>query len=425
VSRAPTIRGNVANMSLSLTSKTSVFLAAQLVTSATNFVVSLALARALSPRSFGQVAVVLTVIFFFVSFQRSVFGDTLLLFAQSREGLVSMALAVCLWLAGTVSLLIGFAWLAFPHRVAGYLVGAAGVLLLQDGLRYLAVAVHRSSLVLTSDLSWFAAGLAALSLSLAGQDIQIVMSVWLAGGLVAIVVLAPLVITLADGVKPSKVVDFYRSTQDLTSWLAVQYLLTAGAIQFGLVGMAAFIGAADFGGYRAVQLLVAPVLALALASVSPMMSWSARRGTEFWTSRRLNSTSAGLAALAVLPCLPILVLSHWLLVTFLGRAYGGYAGLSIPAVLGVIAVAGAIPSSIVLRQFGAGKRILWAAAIGSLPGVALTLIASWRFGVYMAAWAFVAQYVAVCIASLVLAGRTLKEHIPAPRDALGPPHGSF
>jgi O-antigen/teichoic acid export membrane protein len=425
VSRAPTIRGNVANMSLSLTSKTSVFLAAQLVTSATNFVVSLALARALSPRSFGQVAVVLTVIFFFVSFQRSVFGDTLLLFAQSREGLVSMALAVCLWLAGTVSLLIGFAWLAFPHRVAGYLVGAAGVLLLQDGLRYLAVAVHRSSLVLTSDLSWFAAGLAALSLSLAGQDIQIVISVWLAGGLVAIVVLAPLVITLADGVKPSKVVDFYRSTQDLTSWLAVQYLLTAGAIQLGLVGMAAFIGAADFGGYRAVQLLVAPVLALALASVSPMMSWSARRGTEFWTSRRLNSTSAGLAVLAVVPCLPILVLSHWLLVTFLGRAYGGYAGLSIPAVLGVIAVAGAIPSSIVLRQFGAGKRVLWAAAIGSLPGVALTLIAAWRFGVYAAAWAFVAQYVAVCIASIVLADRTLKEHIPAPRDALGPPHDSF
>ena len=396
-------------MTIGLRTNTSVFFVAQLVTSATNFVITLAMSRALVPAEFGKVAVGLTLGFFLVSFQRTVVGDTLLIFARQREGLVGQALATCGALGLTLGIVAVIFAVAAPNWVPWFIATALPLLLIQDGFRYIAVAVGRSRTVLASDTTWFLAALVALGLSLRGRDIGIVAGVWLFGGLLAIGVLlvgARRRPGEACFVSPTR---FFRSTADVSGWMTVQYLVGNGAVQLAMVSMAIFTGTAAYGGYRAVQLLVAPVMTVVLASISPLMSWVGGRSNFRWTFRLLVGFCTSFVVLAALPGLVLVRSGPWLLVTIPGPAYAPYVDLILPSVLAVVVVAAAVPPAAVLRGHGQGRRLLVSGLLGTIPGAIAISFAAWRWGILAATWAFVAMYVATFLAGLQLATMTIRE----------------
>ena len=396
-------------MAQSLTLRTSYFFAAQLVTSATNFVITLALSRALVPAQFGQVALVLTGVFFVLSFQRTVVGDSVLVYGPEQPKLIGAAGAVIVWITGATTLVLLLIRAIVPDRVPWFLVVVALLLLLQDGLRYVAVALHHARVVLVSDSLWLAAALVAVAMSVTGGAIDVVAAVWLAGGVVAAIVLVPTVSGARARLGPSHVRGFFRETRELSGWMALQYLVSTGAAQLALVGIAAFVGDADFGGLRAVQLLIAPVLALVLASASPTMAWLANRGGAAWTVRHLLAMSGAFALASAVPCVLLVVLAEWLLRTFPGPAYVPYTPLVLPMTITVVAVAASVPIGSVLRATGKGRRVLVVGLVGTVPGVVLSLVAAARSGILAATWVFVLQYLLIWGASLVAAVNTIRE----------------
>lgn len=396
-------------MSMGLRTNTSYFFVAQLVTSATNFVITLTMSRALVPAEFGRVAIGLTIGFFLVSFQRTVVGDTLLIFARRRDGLVGQARATCgaLGLAlGAVTAVFG---VAAPGWVPWFVAAAIPVLLIQDGFRYVAMAVGRSRSVLVSDTIWLLAAMVALGLSLEGRDIGVVAAAWLLGGLVAIGVLLPSVRPRTGEAWFVSPVLFFRSTADVSGWMTVQYVVGSGAVQVALVCMAVFTGTAAYGGYRAVQLLVAPVMTVVLASISPLMSWVGGRPDFRWSFRLLVVFCMSFAALATVPGLVVVRWGSWLIVTLPGPAYAPYADLILPSALAVVVVAAAVPPAAVLRAGGQGRRLLVSGLVGTVPGALAISFAAWEWGILAATWAFVGMYVATFLAGLGLARLTIRE----------------
>jgi O-antigen/teichoic acid export membrane protein len=288
-------------------------------------------------------------------------------------------------------------------------VGITALLLLQDGLRYVAVALHHARIVLASDSVWLAAAIVAMAASLGHRSLNVVLGVWLLGGLVAISLLVPTGRKAAAPLGWGSVTGFFGTTRELSGWLALQYMVSNGAVQLAMIGLAVTVGNSDYGGLRSVQLLIAPVLALIFASTSPLMVWMANRSGERWTRSRLIAASAAFAGVSAVPCVVLVVAGRWLLETFPGPAYLPYEDLVLPLALSVVAVAAAVPLGAFLRQSAEGRRVFVAGLVGTVPGAVLSVVAASRYGVQAAAWVFVLLYAVVWGACLVVAMRTLSE----------------
>jgi O-antigen/teichoic acid export membrane protein len=164
---------------LDRTRKGLVTIADQVVSSASNILILMAIARLTSPSDFGLIALELTVVYTALAITRQALGTPLML--TSADGVVRVefaaerSLSVCLLFGAALSggiLACGFIWgrpdLAAPVALA------APFVLSQDLYRFAAMCLHRSSFALLWDAVWAVISFVILAGTWAGVE-------WLTG----------------------------------------------------------------------------------------------------------------------------------------------------------------------------------------------------------------------------------------------------
>lgn len=129
----------------------------QALSSLTNFLLSFGLLWVTDPETFGSFAALLLVVGFTTEFARSSIGEALLLYSEGRlvtlRGIIA-GVAPLLAVALALMLLIGWTTVLTWLLVVTFALSLVAVLV-QEVVRYSAIAVQRSDVALRMSLSWF------------------------------------------------------------------------------------------------------------------------------------------------------------------------------------------------------------------------------------------------------------------------------
>lgn len=373
------------------------FAGAQGLSSLINFLLSFVLARETTIEQFGLVALVLSIVTLIVASQRAIVGDTAIVFTRTNPHVLTQAISV----VRIASLLTGLVCVAlsFVFSTAfGPALGLVGFLfVLSDGYRYMLVSAGRPRAVLVSNVVWFVGAALAGALSLIA-DLGPVPSIllWVAAGCVAVVILE---IQIAEAWRGwSGVGRFFAATKKLSGWMALQYLLTNGIIQGTLIALAAVVGAASYGGYRAIQLVISPLLITVTAASSPLLSWVAARYPSAVPRRVAFLASSIFGGLAGLAGAIILIFGDFAIWAIPGAKYLGFDFLLLPAVLAVVFAAANVPISAALQVAHRGREMFFYSSVAAVISCPIIIWAGVSAGVGGAAWALALMYALISAA---------------------------
>lgn len=411
----------------------------QAVSSLSNFILSLFVARALGAERFGAFTLAYITYGVILNASRGVSTDPLLVrysgpatsaWRRAVASATATAAAVGL-VTGLVCVLVG---LLLPHEVRGAFV-ALGVglpgLMLQDSWRFAFFSVGRGVQALINDVVWTLLLLVAI----------IVLMITGRAGVVSC--------TLAFGVTASMAaaIGFVQSRirpdfGQVRSWmvehraLGARYLVEnvsiSGARQIRAFALGAFVGLADVGDVRLAEILMGPFLVVLMGISQVAVPEASAVLTR--NAARLRLFSFGLGAVQAAACALWGLLILLLLPTGLGDLVLGPiwrpAAHLLPAVaIGMSAACFSTGASAGLRAMGAASR-----------SMAAQLTASILYVIFGVGGAFVGGAMGTCwgvaIASALGAAvwwaqlwRTLSEHLetaaaPAPRPVAAAPLGS-
>ena len=234
----------------------------QLLASASNFGFLAVAANALSPREFGVLTLTYTVVVFANQLLEAAIAEPLLVRATS--GLTKDAPSAVATITLVIGSALGVGWVALAwsssHGSAA-LVGAAFCvpwLLVQNALRYAAVAADRAALAFVSDLSWLAlqAPLALWVLLHPGVSRDAVVFGWAAPGAVSCL---PLGLGRRCRISIRAAHEFARSAGDLSRAYVAESLVFALNIH-GIYFVVGFVSdVSQAGALRAAQSLFGPL----------------------------------------------------------------------------------------------------------------------------------------------------------------------
>ncbi|MDR7112927.1 O-antigen/teichoic acid export membrane protein [Microbacterium trichothecenolyticum] len=225
----------------------------QVLSSASNFVLSIALARSLSLAEFGQVSLALATATLMIAFSRTTIGQVLILHpGGTRE---SAYLASQFYFAGASVLAIA-AVAAVTGGSAGFTISialGAGVALVVDGLRYVTISRGDWANAVVADAVWLCVtGVAVLAALLSRTtSASLIVACWGAGAAASALVLA--ILLHRNGTLPTP--SSRGSVRWLSSSRSVVLPLVGESSLILLSGYAVNIAAAALGGYSALGLL--------------------------------------------------------------------------------------------------------------------------------------------------------------------------
>ncbi|TFC82992.1 hypothetical protein E3T23_03440 [Cryobacterium cheniae] len=384
----------------------------QAVFSLSNFLLNLVLLRGLSPAEFGSASLALTFVYFVVAFQRSLVGDMMIVFASRSVSVAVSGVMVVAGVAAFASVGMTVAWALMPASIPIYLPLMAGLIVLQDGLRYAVASSGTAADLLRGDAVWIASSLAAAWLAVTGvQDTGTTILVWSVGASVTALLLLVQVRRASNGV--DRRVGFFRFTGSLGLWNSGQFLVSNGTIQAALTATAIAVGSQDFAGYRAMQILLGPLLTAVLAFASPLLLWISKQGTDDWTAKHAVIGGGVLAVLMGAAGLVVLAASHSLILLVSGREYIQYSPLLLPGLVALVFVAANVPIASTFTSLGKGRVFFVTSVAVTVPASLVVVFSAYAVGIECAAWATAAQYgliAGVCAYVLV------RIHPSRPRD---------
>lgn len=246
----------------------------QVLSSVSNVLVVVVVARSAAPQGFGAFALAYAVLLTVVSVNRVWLGNRISLCtgdAQARETtarLVGGHLATAPVLAGGV--LVGCVVLGAELPVSVAIAVATPVVCMQDLVRFGAVSGGRTTAAVTSDAVWTAVLVVAL-LVLPPTGPEVAVAVWAAGALAALVAGA-LVLRIRPAVSDG--LRELRRRDALGGSMVYGRLVTAGASLTVVAAVGALIGAEAVGALRAASTLMGPlngVFALVALVVTPVV----------------------------------------------------------------------------------------------------------------------------------------------------------
>ncbi|MEW1806501.1 hypothetical protein [Pseudarthrobacter sp. NPDC080039] len=388
-------------------SGSALFSVSQGFSSISNLLIGIGLSRNMSATQFGSVALVLTFIYFAVSLQRSSIGDSSLIFSPTHPGISRAAVNVTLLTAVSVFAIMTVAHCIFSSLYPTYLPLLGGVLVAQDGLRYGLVAIKKRMALFVGDILWVAnSGLVLVLVGSGGLDLRQAIEIWLtiACGICVFLWLQ----FKAAGPSGTSVAEFVRITSRVSGWSALQFVLGNGSIQAALTLFALAVGANNFAGFRATQMVLSPLIVGTLALASPLLSFIVSRRETGWSKAQAYVSSAilgvGVGALGAVAAWQ----GRWLIELIPGAQYVGFRDLLIPGAVALVFVAANVPIASSLLSMMKGRSFFMASVGATVPTSALIVWAAVVGGLRSAAWAMAFQYAVItvsCAVALGLAGK--------------------
>lgn len=371
----------------------------QVVSSSSNFLVGVLVARYAGPGPYGAYMLAFTVWLLVVGIHRALVAEPVVIdgglhddrVAVLRRGLVAdlrlaVVLAIPLVPVGVVATLAR-ADSAGPSLLA--LAVLLPALITQDYWRSMAFGLGRPGVALLNDAVFVVVQLAAMTVVIAAgaRTAQWFLLAWGAGAAAGAIA----------GCLQLRVNPFGRRRGPLFShtwpfsrWLLADFLTIFAVDQTYVVSVALLLGPEDFGGLRAALSLMGPAAVILLSGGNlgfPMMA-EANTGSGVAGLVRVATDLTRVVGAAVVGyCLIVFAIGPWLLTWIYGPEFSAAANLTriVP-----------IAYSVAVVSFGAGiairvarqARVMWMArlALAGLSGVATVLLSS-MFGVAGAAWA--------------------------------------
>ena len=379
-----------------LASRASWNLADQIVSSGTNTVLSILVARALTVEGFGAFAIAFTVYTFLVGAGRALISQPLVVRYTSRAADEFGKAAVS---ATGSAMLLGLA--------SGLVVGAVGVavggvvgmsllwiglllpgLLVQDMWRAVFVAEGKPSKAFVNDCVWAVVQLGAV-LAVIGLGRESAESMLVAWGGAALV--AALVGGLQFRAHPRLRGSFgwLLRQRDLVGYYAATFFAVMGANQLTMLLIGALGEPADVGALRAAQVVLGPLNLLGYSISAFALAEIARRQTKGRTAIRVALAVSAIMVLADIVWGVILIaLPESVGAALLGETWRNAQAVLPAALLGLVAIGAGLGASVLMIARGYAKESFWTQSIlapgflvlgllglelGGAPGAALGL----------------------------------------------------
>lgn len=375
----------------------------QIVSSLSNFMLVVFVARNSSPTEFGQFSLGYIILVFFLGFQRSLVGEVLLVrFSNGKMTRMiqshALGLTFLVGLLGGCVLAVGS--VAAPAQSAAIWIVLAiscVVVLLQDSARYVFIARNESGSALLLDTIWAVLSIAVMAWMLTWRAApHLVVAAWTVGAAVSLIIA---MIMLRSGPRPVGGVRLFVGNKDISVRFAAEYSslnLSTTVVWFALAGL---LGSSGIAALRGASLLFSPLNtgfnAVRIAMIPELIR---TRSTHLFRRRMLETGTILLAAClgwGVLVLLAPKSIGHVLL----GSIWDEAATLRWPNFIQAIAMVGYTVVLAYYRATEMHRQSTWMRGVLAGATLAIPLAGAIIFNEKVAAaWGFA---IAVAIAALL------------------------
>lgn len=365
------------------------------VSSVTNFLAAVLVARAVSASSFGAFSVALIVYTVVVSVARALVSQPLAITASAQSeqhGEVAAAAGAAIFvgcLAGAVTVCIGVVVggpVGAPLTVTGVLLPG---LVLQDTWRFALFTVGQPARAVVNDLTW-AGGLVvlvALVLIVADGSATALTGAWAGAAAIAAVLgaMQTHVVPL-----PAEALGYLRRHFSLGWRFSAEALFNTGGTHVTMLVIAANLGAAGVGAIRGGLTLFGPFIVIALAvgtggiaEASRLLARSPNRVLPV-----LAAVSGSLVVVGVGWGTTLLALPPGWGRAVLGDTWSGARDMVVPLTVGTVGVAAATGALLGLRIVAAASATMRLAALSACVNSAAGVAGAAIWGAPGVAWGF-------------------------------------
>lgn len=369
------------------------------LSSGTNFVLGVLVARATSPRDFGAFALVFAAYTVVLNLGNGMLSDPFLVRFSTDDRQRWRAAAAS---AGGASLALGLLAAACFLGAAAVTGGAArasllafGIslpgLVLQNSWRAFFFAAARPRDAFLNDLAWAAAlaGLATAALLVDAQSVLLLVLAWgLSGTLAAAVGCAQ------ARVRPQMALtgSWLSSQRDLAGRYVAESMTLSGSTQATMYGVGFVAGLPAVGALRAAQILLGPVYVLTFGLRAVALPEAARIASRSHAAlrRAVALISLGLCVLAAGLGLVVLSLPDPVGRALLGSTWAQAEPVLLPVAVGMVGTAFTMGARIGLRALADARRSLNARLVSAVAAVVLGIAGARYDGATGAAWGLAA-----------------------------------
>lgn len=370
-------------------------IADQGVSSLTNFIVAVFVARSVSPNDFGAFAIAFTTYLTAMGFCRAVAAEPLVVrYTSASSDARQDAIAAANGLAVVVGVLLGGVCVLGGVAIGGTLgdtLIALGLLLpgllLQDSWRFAFFAAGHGAAAFLNDLVWgvVLVPVMLVVLFVAPPTAPTFVFAWGAAATVAAIFGIAQTRTIP---RPQESLSWLRTNRDLASRFLAESMTMFGVGQIGVSVIGAVAGLSAVGAFRAAHILFGPVAVLGqatgLAGV-PESIRIMRRGRERLFRAAIALSLAMLGA-AVIWGGVLLVLPATLGEAILGPTWEGARSILVPLLIALCGTAANSGAVIGLRALAAARRSLRARIALSMIGLLISIGGVVTAGIQGVAW---------------------------------------
>jgi O-antigen/teichoic acid export membrane protein len=398
----------------------------QAVSSISNFIVGLVVARELGVAAFGVFSLAWVTYGVVLNVSRGLATDPLVVrfsgvSTQEWRTATARATGVAITVGIVIGLLSGLVGFAIGGQLGHAFLALAVVMpamLLQDAWRFAFFAAGQGHKAFLNDTVWALVSLPLLALAAIHSTVWGFLLAWGGAALVAAAygLLQSRVMPQFDGVR-----DWLRTHRDLGARYMVENVSNSGAAQLRMYGLGAIAGLADVGSLRGAELLLGPFLAL-LMGVSlfavPEAARVLRRAPDKLARFCLAIGGAQAAAAATWGLALLVLLPDAVGRLALGDVWEPASHLILPVSLSVTAAGVVAGATAGLRALGAARRSLRAQLIASAGYLGFGLVGALLGGAVGMSWgSTTAMWLGAGLWWLQLRA-ALRDHVPVPEPEL-------
>ena len=367
----------------------------QVLSSATNFALTLLAGRLLGPRGLGVVVVAFSVYLLALTLHRALVNDPLVvasahLAVQERHRAVRSAVALILC-SGVIfsGAILALAVLLPPTGASGLRLIAPWIVpaLLQDLWRSVLFRDRRGAAAALNDGLWAVGIVVALPVAIVTRQEWAVMGAWGFGA--ALGAVAGFVQTRVRPERPGPAWQWWRrAVWPFGRWLGLESLVWSAHSQAVVFLLGWLLGAGGLGGLRAAEALFAPMTLLGPALDLPGLPAMARALAESAAAARRRALQLSSMALTAVAAYLVVVglLRRQVLTIVFGAEFASFAGLVVPIGVNQLLYAGAIGFSLLLKAQRRGRALVASRMLSSVSSLLLVLYLGSRYGVLGASW---------------------------------------
>ena len=368
----------------------------QALSSVTNFLLSVAVARTVGPVEFGAFSLAFAVYLVCVVIARALSTAALTIRYSGADTIAwRNATAAAAGAAVVVGLVGGVLVLVVATAIGGasgpvlqILAIGLAPLLLQDAWRYALFAVGRARAAFMTDLVWllgFAASFGLVTMVLGEPSVGALVAAWVAGGAAGAVLGAFLCGTAP---KPLRTLAWWKKHREIVTNLTAENLLVSGGLPLTLIGVTAISGLATAGALRAGQVLMnmihVPSYGMSMFAIPEAVRLRRRSRSAVLTLSALIGAILAMLALAWGGILLLLPLDAGR--ALLGDTWATARDVILPLSLLTAALGVQSGAKVGLRAYALTRRSLYARFVTSALMVAGGLGGAAAGGAQGAAW---------------------------------------